>query len=238
MKQVHYREVVHTLLKLIPERFEKYEEDMRVKQYKKQNPTASDDSDARKQEPRIFGEIANQEDWEKKCRGRKACGIALLPAITNIDYEVDSYNENIAILEEVEANANRFASVVHYSWVNTTCHPEIFDFFDVDPTMLPTMVYYNSQHNKYGKHIGMFTKEMIADHEERFKKGSLSFMDAKVDRSEIKFADNGVCAEMQLDTASDSALDDDFDEIMAEIAAEEQARKEAERGDETKSKKK
>lgn len=237
MQEVHYREIVHTLLKLIPERWEAYEEEMRVKQFKKQNPTASDDSDARRQEPRIFGEIASQNDWEKKCRSRKACGIALLPAITSIGYERESYEEKMAILEELETNANRYASVVHYSWVNATCHPEIFEFFDIDPTMLPTMVYYNSQHNKYGKHIGMFTKEMIEDHEERFKKGSLSLQDAKVDRKEINFADKGACENLQLDSADGDALDDDFDEIMAEIAAEEQARK-AEQAGGAKSKKK
>lgn len=38
MGKVHYREVVHTLLKMFPEKFEAFEEEMRVKLFQKQNP--------------------------------------------------------------------------------------------------------------------------------------------------------------------------------------------------------
>lgn len=38
MTKIHYREVVTTLLKMFPEKFEAYEEAMQVKAFAKQNP--------------------------------------------------------------------------------------------------------------------------------------------------------------------------------------------------------
>ena len=55
----------------------------------------------------------------------------------------------------------------------------------MDPTALPTIVYYNSQHNKYGNMIGKFDKESIEEHEDKFKNGKLSLREAKVDKREI-----------------------------------------------------
>lgn len=55
----------------------------------------------------------------------------------------------------------------------------------MDPTALPTVIFYNSQHNRYGTMIGKFDRESIEDHEDRFKNGKLASRDAKVDKKQI-----------------------------------------------------
>ena len=66
---------------------------------------------------------------------------------------------------------------------------EIFNYFDVDPTALPTMVYYNSQHNKYGTMIGKFDEESLTTHEEKFKTGKIPLSEAKVNKRDIIFTE-------------------------------------------------
>ena len=184
------------------------------------------------------------KDFEDVCKSHKACAIALLPAITTIDYEEASFKSKIEILEEVDKQAGIKSSPVHYAWVNATCHvsyltilniiltllvswlqTEIFSYFDVDPTALPTVVYLHTSHNKYGAMIGKFDRESIEDHEEKFKSGKLSVQDMKVDKRDLKFTEIDCPAQMLAEVSDD---DDDFDEILAEILAEEKARKEAE----------
>ena len=62
------------------------------------------------------------KDFEDVCKSHKACAIALLPAITTIDYEEASFKSKIEILEEVDKQAGIKSSPVHYAWVNATCH--------------------------------------------------------------------------------------------------------------------
>lgn len=52
----------------------------------------------------------------------------------------------------------------------------------MDPTAIPTVIFYNSQQNKYATMIGKFDRESIEDHEERFKQGKLATREAKVDK--------------------------------------------------------
>ena len=49
----------------------------------------------------------------------------------------------------------------------------MFKYFDIDPTMLPTVAFMHVNHNKYAAMIGKFDEEAILDHEERFKTGKL-----------------------------------------------------------------
>ena len=56
------------------------------------------------------------------CRSHKACAIAILPAITTIDYELDSFNQKEAMLAEIDKLAGANMSPIHYTWVNATCH--------------------------------------------------------------------------------------------------------------------
>ena len=51
LQKVKYREVVNTLLKFYPEKYEQYEEDVKVREFKKQNPTG-EVNDAKKPVPR------------------------------------------------------------------------------------------------------------------------------------------------------------------------------------------
>ena len=89
------------------------------------------------------------------------------------------------------------------------------------------MVYYNSQHNKYGTMIGKFDEESLTTHEEKFKTGKIPLSEAKVNKRDIVFTEID-CPAQQLEAMED---DDDFDDILQEILAEEKARREAEEDD-------
>ena len=112
---------MHTLLKLKPGLLEAYEEDMRIKMFKKQNP-GKDTHEARDVLPRQFQEIGGMKQFNDVCKSHKACAIAILPAITTIDYELDNFNEKIEILREMDEKAGKSSSPIHYAWVNATCH--------------------------------------------------------------------------------------------------------------------
>ena len=106
----------------------------------------------------------------------------------------------------------------------------MFKYFDVDPTSLPTVIYYAPHINKFYQMIGKFDAETVHDHEERFKNGKLSLVSAKVEKRDMVF-DEIDCAALVQDSGMDA--DDDFDEILAEILAEEKERKRLEQGEDS-----
>lgn len=71
---------------MIPGKYEAYEEEWRVNNYKKQNP-GLDIEATMGSSPREFKEITGMQSWTELCKSHKACAIAILPAITTIDYE-------------------------------------------------------------------------------------------------------------------------------------------------------
>ena len=83
MDKIIYREIVQTLLQFFPDRMAQYQEDLKLKEFKRQNPTG-DANEIYEQAPREFGEITSMKDWEEKCMKRKACAIGLLPAIMEV----------------------------------------------------------------------------------------------------------------------------------------------------------
>jgi len=106
---------------MIPGKYEAFEEDWRIKNFKKQNP-GQDTETAKTPQPRQFKEITGMKNFTDLCKANKGCGIAILPAITTIDYENESFLQKLAILSEVDKQAGKMASPVHYGWVNATCH--------------------------------------------------------------------------------------------------------------------
>jgi len=83
---------------------------------------------------RNFGEITNMADLKARCLDyKKACGIALLPANQIVDYERENFRQHLESLDELDSSAKLSSSPVFYSWVNVTCHPEVLDFFKIDP---------------------------------------------------------------------------------------------------------
>jgi len=100
LQKVHYFEVIKALLSMVPGKWESYEQEMLAKRYKKQNPTG--DSSESRSIPRVFKEIRNQRDFNEICKSHKTCAIALLPAITTIDYERESFEQKIAMLEKLD----------------------------------------------------------------------------------------------------------------------------------------
>lgn len=147
-----------------------------------------------------------------------------MPALASPDYEVESQKERLELVAELDAVAERTGLPVYYSWLNTTCHPEFFQWFNVDPNFMPTVVYYAPEVNKHASLIGNFNKESLQEHETKFKDGKLGLQDAKVKPKEMVMSDITDCPSHVLEAVED---DEDFDEILAEIIAEEAARKAA-----------
>ena len=129
MVEVHYREVLNTLLQMFPEQYEQYEEDQKVKAFKKQNG-GRDDHEARNPVAREFKELRGMKDFENICVSHKACALALLPAITSIDYEAENHNQKLALLQQMDEAAGKDSSPVHYTWVNATCHVSDLNLFN------------------------------------------------------------------------------------------------------------
>lgn len=171
-------------------------------------------------EKRVLREITSTKVFQKNCLGKKACGIAFLPAIDSIDYEAKSHKERIKILEEKEAFAEKASLPVYYSWVNTTCHPEWLKMWNVPAFSTPTVVFYNPARNVHETMIGKFTKSQISDYEDRFVRGKLPTVKTPTEKDEILLEEKD-CQAHAFDANEE---DDDFDDILAEILAEEKER--------------
>mmetsp|Transcript_3358 Transcript_3358/g.5609 ORF Transcript_3358/g.5609 Transcript_3358/m.5609 type:complete len:218 (-) Transcript_3358:211-864(-) len=121
---------------------------------------------------RTFGEIQSRADFETRCLDhQKGCAIALIPAMTLIDYEEANFNQHIETLKGLDEDAK--TQPIFYSWVNVTCYPEWLKFFDVDPFQIPTVVFYYPEKELQANLIGKFEKESIEDHQERYLRGKL-----------------------------------------------------------------
>jgi len=168
-----------------------------------------------------FKEIESQQDFYKLCLAKKACAIALLPAIDSIDWERDAQEERIKFLQELDKKAEKNLIPVHYTWVNTTCHGEWFKYFDVQPFSAPTVVFYNPSAHRHEQSIGKFTTEEIAHYEHRFVNGRLRTRDTPTPQEDIQFTKK----DCQAAAFEANESDEGFDEILAEILAEEEQRK-------------
>ena len=123
--------------------------------------------------PRNFGEITSKDEFEARCLSyRKGCAIGLLPAVTQIDYELDNFNQHVEILSGLDASAG--VQPIYYSWVNTTCYPELLQHFEVDPFQVPSVVYFYPEKALQANLIGKFDQETIEDHSDRFLRGKLA----------------------------------------------------------------
>lgn len=124
---------------------------------------------------RNFGEITSLEDFEARCISyKKGCGIALIPALQNQEYERDNFNDYIDTLVELDASAKTSSTPIFYSWINVTCHPEVLGYFEVDQFQIPTVVFNYPQKELQANLIGKFSADTISDHEQRFIKGRLA----------------------------------------------------------------
>jgi len=156
------------------------------------------------------------------CLNKRSCGIAFLPAITSILWESEAQKDREEFLRELDLKAEADHIPVHYSWVNTTCHPEWFKYFDVQSFSAPTVVYYNPQHHKHEFTIGKFTKKSLAESELQFVRGKLSLRDTPTKQEDIQLRQKDCQAGLFDDG---NASDEGFDDILAEILAEEEERK-------------
>lgn len=150
------------------------------------------------------------------CLGRRACAIALLPAITTIDYEVKGQAEREIILADLDKDAEKQLSPIHYSWVNTTCHGYLFDYFGIDPLTAPNVVFFNPAKGRHASMIGTFDKATVHEHQDRFLKGKLPTVETPTKKDKMKINELD-CAAQQASASKDDNFDD---EILKEILAE------------------
>lgn len=94
-----YRQLLYEFLKLVPERLEEF---AAAEKEKRQGNGKGQPQFAKKEAPRSFGEITSKADLEKRCLTRRACAIALLPAITSIDYEMAAHTDRMEMLAELD----------------------------------------------------------------------------------------------------------------------------------------
>jgi hypothetical protein len=88
--------------------------------------------------------------------------MAFLPATTIQDYEKKNHEDHVATIQALEDDSKFMP--VYYMWLNATCHSYLFDTFELNTMMLPTVVFYLPEKNKHGHLIGKFDKATIADH--------------------------------------------------------------------------
>ena len=150
---------------------------------------------------------------------RKACAIGLIPAVTQIDYELENFEQHETMLNTLDDEAKILP--IYYSWVNVTCHPEWLKYFEVDPFQVPTVAYYYPEKQLQANLIGKFDKETLEEHSESFLKGKLPTWTPKVHHDEMKTTETDCSLGLSGEDAGDSDLDDEImKEIMAEAAAE------------------
>lgn len=114
---------------------------------------------------------------------------------------------------------------VYYSWVNITCHPEMLQFFEIDAFQVPTVVYYYPEKHVQANMIGMFAKDTIHDHEQRFLKGKLPTWQPRKALADMNIDETVDCSKPPEEAnAEDEEL---YAEIMREMK-EEEAEKRAE----------
>lgn len=176
MVKVTFLELRRTLLSLT----DKQEE---FDQWVQDKASAKKGESATPTQKRKFGELKNTKDLVKRCFNQKACAIALLPASTIIDYEQQNFNDQLALIEKLDKKAGNLP--IHYQWVNATCHRDFVKSLDVDPLMLPTVVYYHPSVNKQAKLIGMFDDETLKQHQDKFLNGRLPLYDTLVPKEQL-----------------------------------------------------
>lgn len=113
-------------------------------------------------------------------------------------------------------SAEQAKSTMHFTWINGTCHREIFNFFDVDPANIPSVVFYTANKNKHTTMIGKFDYPTVVEQSDLFTTGKLPVFKPKVDKRDIIIEEKNCALEQQAPTE-----DDGFDDILAEILKEE-----------------
>ena len=86
------------------------------------------------------------------------------------------------MLKEIDDKAQEMSSAVYYAWINATCHEEVFSYFDVEPTSLPTVVFLHTGHNIYSTLIGTFDKDTIESYDQQFRNERLPKQKVKVEK--------------------------------------------------------
>ena len=115
--------------------------------------------------------------------------------------------------------AEQAKTALHYTWINASCHREIFNFFDLDPTMIPSLVFYTANKNKHTTMIGKFDYSTVMEQSDLFLNGKLPVFKPKVDKRDIIIEEKDCSLDQQA-----PAEDDGFDDILAEILKEEAAK--------------
>jgi len=100
------------------------------------------------------------------------------------EYAKVNFEEHESLLRELDEQAKN--QPIHYSWVNVTCHQEWLDYFEIDPTQLPTVVFYYPEKELQANLLGKFDNETILDFQDRYMRGQLATWKPKTKLSQMK----------------------------------------------------
>jgi hypothetical protein len=135
---------------------------------------------------------------------------------------VDGYDEErvAAAKEAIEASAKVSVSVSSWSYIHSTCNPELAAAFSVDNDLLPALVGWSAKAKRFVKYEGKeLDPKQAAAWMDKVAAGRVPTSVIAADIGAIDFNDNCV-----LDLGEDGD-DFDMDDMLAEMRAEEEAAK-------------
>lgn len=75
----------------------------------------------------------------------------------------EARQKQITMLEKIQHLPSNKGRVLHFMWVDSVCHPEYGQTFDISPDMLPVIVAITPKKLRFAHHVGAFTEGAISD---------------------------------------------------------------------------
>eukprot|EP00041_Stephanoeca_diplocostata_P011168 m.181204 g.181204 ORF g.181204 m.181204 type:complete len:517 (+) comp18444_c0_seq1:99-1649(+) len=140
----------------------------------------------------------------------------------------DAKEQQLEVLREVQNKPANKGRVLHFMWVDLTCHPTFGEAFDVTMDNVPTVVAVTPKKGAYAKLFGAFESSKIGG----FIGGVLSGKNRITAFPEGTTTAPVISAEVNCTAVHESMMpietdDLDMDDIMSEMAAEAEQEKEA-----------
>lgn len=133
--------------------------------------------------------------------------------------------EQIALIEAIQRLPSNKGRPLHFMWVDSTCHPEFGQVFDISPDMSPAVVAISPKKLRFARHVGSFTQDAVAD----FLSGVLGGQKKILPFSKMPqiSPDAKPCKDIHAAQTQAPAQEEEFDldSIMAESIEEEGAKR-------------
>lgn len=76
-------------------------------------------------------------------------------------------------IQKLAERGDKRGNPMYYSWVDVDCHPEVMEWFGLNPFNIPTVVFYNGKHNRFTDMVGSFEFDTIKEQEDKVTAGTL-----------------------------------------------------------------